>query len=240
MMKTLGIIFLILIVFFIIFVIGKNVIVRITLEKLIERELGVNISMRDIDVSLFCNHIRIEDLTIYNPPGFQKKEFAFIPLINITGDPLEYFRDGHITIFFLGLNIERINIIKEEKDRVNLKEFKILERKEDARPLFSIDIFKLSLQDVYYIDYSKSSTPQTKRYNIDIQDYAFQNLNSFEDVVHLVVLKAISSTNIGKAINYTVAPLANNVKDIVFVGTRTIGDTLKGIFSLPFLFKKSQ
>lgn len=238
MMRKLGIIFTILLTLFFIYLLAKNIIVRVTLEKLVENALGVKVRVEDLDVSFLGHHLRAEGVTIENPDGFGEEEFAYIPEINMICNPYDYIKDRKITIYFLGVNIEHINIIKNSDGDANLKEFKILHRTDDDRPHFRVDIFQLSLQDVFYIDYSKSSKPRVKQYKIDIKNYAFENINSFEDVTHIIVWKALANTGIGKAINFTVVPLANNVKDVVFVGTRTTGSIIKSIFSLPSLFKR--
>lgn len=239
MMRKLGILFTILLTIFFIYVLAKNIIVRVTLEKLVETALGVKVKVDDFDVSFLGHHLRAEGITIENPSGFKNGEFAYINTVNIICNPFDYITDRKITIYFLGVDIDKINIIKDENGDVNLKDFKILHRTDEGQPHFRVDIFQLSLKDVYYIDYSRPSSPRVKQYKIDMKNYAFENINSFEDVTHIVVWKALANTGIGKAINYTVAPLANNVKDVVFVGTRTTGSIIKGIFSLPSLFKRN-
>jgi len=240
-MKRLLIIIFIFLVIFFAFVATKNIVVNKLLDMFLEKELEVNINIRDLDVSLLGGHIRIEGLTIDNPQGFPKREFVYIPSLEIVCNPFEYLKTKKLYVYFLDLNIERINIIKNEDGTINLKQFKVLERKESNTPPFLlIDMFRLRLDDVYFIEYSLHHKPILKRYNVNIKDIGFGNLNSFEDVVKLIVLKIISQTDIGKLINISIAPFVEDTKDIILLTGKTIKDTLKGIFGLPFIFKNQK
>lgn len=218
----------------------KNFFVARLLESQSEALLGVNIVIKKLDISFLANYLRIEGLTIENPPGFGEKEFAYIPSMAIACHPLDYLKNKEIKIYFLGLDIDHINIIKNKQGLVNLKTINPImnQNNNDAGDnKFSVEIFRLNLKDVYYFDYQSGKALKPKVYNVNIKNTLFSNLNNPNDIVDLVVLKILSNTAIGQLINMSIAPVANDVKDVVVLTGKVVTDSIKGVFHIPSFIK---
>jgi hypothetical protein len=246
--KTSLIIFVLVILIIFLFIGLKNIIVGRILENAIENAYGVEIVIGDLDVSFTGSHARMERVTIYNPPQFKKRELAYFPEINIYFRPLEYFLTKEFRAYFLGVDIERVTIIKNKDGEINLKVLDELRKEKSNRDLrggsaeeetvkLKIDMFHLVISDVYYIDNLRSAKPVTKRYNLDF-DQGFKNVDSFDDIGHLIAYNVISKTELGKILDITVTPLAENIKDIAVLPGKIATSTLKSVFGLPFIFKK--
>ncbi|MCF7878857.1 MAG: hypothetical protein K9L95_05260 [Candidatus Omnitrophica bacterium] len=246
-LKTLLKILFLLIIIFSLFIGLKNIIVSRILENAIEQAYGIEIAVGDLDVSFTGSHARMEQVTIYNPPQFKKRELAFLPAVNIYFRPLEYFMSKEFRIYFLDLEIERLTIIKNQERKINLKILDKLRKKRSGQSKqneigekepnkLKIDMFHLIITDVYYIDNSRKKTI-TKRYNLDF-DQGFGNVDSFEDIGRLIAYNIISKTRLGKTLDITITPLAENIKDIAVLPGKVAASTLKSIFGLPFIFKK--
>ncbi|MCF7872861.1 MAG: hypothetical protein K9L80_01470 [Candidatus Omnitrophica bacterium] len=247
-LKTLFSVFFILIVIIFLFIGLKNIILGRILEDAIEKAYGLEIAVGDLDVSFTGSHARMKNVTIYNPPQFKKRELAFLPVVNIYFRPLEYFSTKKFKVYFLNVEIDRLTIIKNENRNINLKvldQLRIEKQKELGKDLIEIkepnkleiEMLHLVIADVYYIDNTRPERQIVKRYNLDF-DQGFQNVDSFEDIGHLITYNIISQTKLGKTLDITITPLAENVKDIVVLPGKIATSTLKSVFGLPFIFKK--
>ncbi|MCF7874123.1 MAG: hypothetical protein K9L84_00015 [Candidatus Omnitrophica bacterium] len=247
-LKTLLKIFFVLILIFSLFIGLKNIIVSRILEQAIEQAYGIEITVGDLDVSFTGSHARMEQVTIYNPAQFKKRELAFLPAVNLYFRPLEYFMTKKFRVYFLDLEIERLTIIKNQEGKINLKMLDEL-KKEKSNQLghseiskrepnkLEIDMFHLIISDVYYIDNTRFEKPIVRRYSLDF-DQGFRNVDSFEDIGRLIAYNIISKTRLGKTLDITITPLAENIKDIAVLPGKVATSTLKSVFGLPFIFKK--
>lgn len=239
---TLAIIFF----FFLTFVALKNIIVSRLLEKAAEGILGLNITIKDLDVSPLGTHLRMEGLTIYNPGGFEEKEMAYIPLVSIVCDPLEYIKNKKVHFYLLDLNVERINIVKNSEGLVNIKEIKVIQhsgqQQKGEKKSFSIEILRLGLGDIYYTDHRSGGATKTRKFSVHIKDAMFSNIDSPQDIIDLVILKILANTEIGKLINMSIVPIVSDVSDVVVLTGKTVEATIKGFLDgitmpLKILFK---
>lgn len=216
---------------------SKHLLVKKLLIGGLEKKLGLKIHYDDLDVALLAGHIRIEGLTIENPAGFEKRELAQVPLLQIICNPIEFIRTRKLIVYLMDLTIDNITIIKNADGAVNLKEIKLAEgfQAKAIAKSFLVEIFKFTLRDVYYIDYThltSNGQPLIKRYRVNIADLAYGNLDSFDDIVHLIELKILSQTGIGKVIGMTIAPLSEGLSDVVIVSGKSVKDVMGGVWGV--------
>jgi hypothetical protein len=228
------------------FISQKNLIVARILEKEAQETLGLKISMDSLDVSLFATHLRIRGLRVYNPQDFNVKEMAYIPSVMIICDPVEYLKTRHFELYFLDLDIDHVNVVKNKDGKVNLKEIKIIkdlmEHSAGNRPakpqekrgsVFSLDVFRLTFKEVYYTDYSGSRSTETKKYALNIKDQVFTNVDSFRDIIDLIILKIIDNTEVGRLVNLSLSPILEDASNVVELTGKALKDTMRGVIS-PF------
>jgi hypothetical protein len=237
---TCGIIFLVLVILLTVsFVIIKHLKIKEILESQIEQSLGIHVSIKSIEFSALLAHVWAKGVTVHNPSDFQEDELAYIDNIHFVFDPLEVMLKKQPNIYLLGLDLKRLNIIKNKEGKVNLEEINPLADKDAAlqdKTPFYFDVFVLSVGSVRFVDYSGPKISE-HFYPIGIKNAVFVNLKDEQDVVRLIVSKAIENTNIGKLINLKIIPVVSGINDTFHSawGTAKIGAKgAWGIATLPF------
>jgi len=235
-----GIIFITLVIFLIAsFFMIKHLKIKEIVENQIEQSLGIKVSIKKIEFSLTLSHIGVNGITVYNPSGFAEDELAYIEAIHFVFDPLEIITSKKPTVYLLGLNLKRLNIIKNKNGKVNLEEVNPLKDKDAAvrdKMPFYFNVLVLSVGEVRFIDYSG---PERKEhtYPIGIKNAAFVNLMNEQEVVKMIIFKAIENTDIGKIINLKIIPVMTQINDTFNAawGTAKLGAKgAWGIATLPF------
>jgi hypothetical protein len=237
---TFGIVFLILVILLTVsFVILKHLKIKEIVEGQIEQSLGVNVSIERIEFSPLLAHVWVSGITIYNPSGFEEVELAYIDAIHFVIDPLEIIIGKKPNIYLLGLDLKRINIIKNKEGRVNIEAINLLENKNAAfldKTPFYFDLLVLSVGTVRFADYSGPSKKE-HIYPIGIKNATFVNLQNEQDVVRLLVSKAIENTDIGKLINLKIIPVVSQIGDTfnsAWGTAKTGAKSVRAIITLPF------
>lgn len=236
----LGVISLISIVFSsVLFFTVKHLKIREIVENEIEHNLGISVTIQKIDFSPLLAHVAAGGITVHNPAGFEEDELAYINSIHFVADPLEILAQKKPNIYLFALDIQRLNIIKNKEGRVNIKEIIPLREEgvseKDETP-FYFDVLVLSIGEVKYTDYS-GQVKKEHKYPIGIKDAVFVGLKDENEVVKMVVYKALEKTEIGKLINLTVTPVISQIGDTMGAAWGTAKTGVKsvwGIATLPF------
>ena len=235
---TLGIIFVVLVVLLTAsFVIIKHLKIKEIVESQIEQSLGINVSIEKIEYSPLLAHVWASGITIYNPSDFPEKELAYIEWIHFVFDPLEIITSKKPNIYLLGLDLKRLNIVKNKDGKVNIEQINPIKDEgtalQDKTP-FYFDVLVLSVGNVRFVDYSGPSKKE-HLYPINIKNAAFVNLKDEQDVVRMIVSKAIENTDIGKIINLKIIPVVSQVNNTLgsALGTAKLG--AKGAWSIAML-----
>jgi hypothetical protein len=219
------------------YVAEKNLFVKKLLIEKSENLLGLKIEIADLDVSPFATHLRIEGLKISNPEGFPEKEMAYIPSLIMVCDPIKYMREKKMHYYLIDLNVDYVNIIKNKDGLVNLKEIKPFKNREEKpkekdknKPgNYYVEIFRLNLGDIYYIQHTPEGAVKTKKYPLQIKNALFSNIDNPRDILDLIVIKIFSNTEIGKIINMNMVPIISDVSNVVELTGKTMQATIKGL-----------
>ncbi len=243
-----GIIFILLTILLIAsFIIIKHLKIKEIVESQIEQTLGIEVSIDKIEFSPLLTHVGLSGITIHNPADFEEEELAYIKAMHFVIDPIEIITRKKPNIYLLGINLERLNIIKNKEGKVNMEEINPLRDKDAAiqdKTPFYFDVLVLSVGQVRFVDYT-GAHKKDNIYIIGIKNAAFVNLINEQDVIRLIVTKAIENTDIGKLINLKIVPVVSQIGDTF----NSAWDTAKigtkgawGIISLPFnlLFGKNK
>lgn len=212
------------------------------IDKLIayelQQELGVKVTIEEVVVSPLVNHLSARGITVYNPAGFEEEELAYISSIDIAFDLIDVIRRVKPNVYLFIMDLERLNVIKNKKGQVNIEQlhpFGKIRPEEDTAP-FYFDVMLLSVNEVYYIDYSESNK-KTSKYVIGMEDQVFLKVIDEDDLIRLIVYKAIQNTNIGKMVHLRIIPVISGVSETVSSawGTAQTGlKSLSEIATLPF------
>lgn len=235
-----GVLFFALIIFIVsTFLVVKNLKIKDIVEKEIENALGIQVTIKELVFSPLLVHIGAVGVTVHNPDGFPEGELAYINSIHIFIDPVEVISRKKPSIYLFSLDLDRLNIIKNREGKVNLKEIATI--KEDNAPRkdgthFYFDVLILSIGEVKYIDFS-SGTRKEHKYPIGLKAASFVGLKNEDEVVKMVIYKAISNTDIGKLINLTVMPVFSQLSDTLGSAWSTAKSGASGIWgvaNMPF------
>ncbi|MDD5044229.1 MAG: AsmA family protein [Candidatus Omnitrophica bacterium] len=245
---TLGAVFLLIIALFIgLFFFIKNIEVKNVLEKEIERTLGINVTIEKIEFSPLAAHIEISGITIDNPKGFAEKELAYISSIHFVFDPIEIIARKKPNIYLFVLNIKRLNIVKNKDGKVNIKELVPVEKWNvpvEAKTPFYFDAVVLSIDEINYTEYGMLGK-KISNYPVAIKNATFLNVNDENDMVKLVVYRAMMSTDVGKFINLSVVPMVSQVSGTVGAAWEAAKFSFNSVLKIStapfrFLFEKGQ
>ncbi|QAT16556.1 hypothetical protein BU251_01840 [Candidatus Velamenicoccus archaeovorus] len=236
----LGVIFLVIIVLFCTtFAVVKHLKIKDLVEQEIEQQLGINVMIQKLTYSPLLTHVCAEGVTIYNPVGFDEKELAYINAIHLVWDPGAVITQKKPNVYLLAVDLERLSIIKNLEGKVNIKELVPIKDSgavgKDKTPFF-FDVLVLSIGTVNYTEY----TPTGKKahlYTIGLKDQAFVRLQDENEVVRLIIYKAIQNTDVGKLINLALAPALSGVSDTIDAAWGTAKTGAKSVLqiaSMPF------
>lgn len=235
-----GVIFLVLVILLALsFVVIKHLRISKIVESQIEQSLGINVSINKIEFSPLLAHVWASGVTIHNPSDFQEDELAYIDVIHFVFDPIEIITRKQPNIYLLGLDLKRLNIIKNKDGKVNIEEINPLKDKDatlkDKTP-FYFDLLVLSVGQVRLVDYSGPKKTE-HIYLIGVKNATFVNLKDEQDVVRLIVTKAIENTDIGKIINLKIIPVVSQINDTfssALSTAKTGAKSIRAIVKLPF------
>lgn len=221
------------------FVVVKHIKIKDLVESEIEKQLGINVTIKELGYSPFLTHIFAKGVSIHNPAGFKEKELAYLNYIHLVWDPGDMIILKKPSIYVCAVDLERLNIVKNKQGKININELMPIQSSgitpKDSTPFF-FDILVLSIGQVNYTDYA-SSSPRTKVFHIGIKNQTYLFLQDENEVIKLIIYKAIQNTDIGRLINVSVIqPLSgvSNTLDSAW-GTTKIGvKSAVDIASMPF------
>ena len=230
---TLAVVILLSVIFFAV----KHLKIKEIVENEIERTLGIDISIQEIEFSPSLAHVGLKGIVVHNPPGFPEDELAYIESLHLVFDPIEMLTRKKPNIYLLALDLKRLNILKNKDGKINIKELIPVKEgnfSKEPRSPFYFDIMVLSIGTVRYSDYSGGDKKEHK-YTIGLKDATFIGLPDENAVVKMIVYKALENTDIGRLVNLTVVPVISSIGDTVDAawGTAKIG--AKGIWEIGIL-----
>lgn len=221
------------------FVVVKHIKIKDFVESEIEKQLGINVTIKEFGYSPSLTHIFAKGVTIHNPAGFKEGELAYLNYIHLVWDPGDMIILKKPSIYVCALDLQRLNIIKNKQGKVNINELMPIQSPEisakDSTPFF-FDILVLSIGQVNYTDYV-SFSPKTRVFHIGIKNQTYLFLQDENEVTKLIIYKAIQNTDIGRLINMSVMQPLSGVSNTLGSawGTTKIGvKSAIDIASMPF------
>ncbi len=237
-MKKIRTVLIVLLVFILLIIVGKNVIVKAAVTTGVKAVTGLDLEIKKMKIGLVNSLIGIEGLKLYNPNGFEDPVMVDIPEVYINYR-MGAFLKKKIHLEEVRLYLREVVVAKNKDGELNLdaltsiggtKEVKEgVEKKKEASPEKSppeiqIDFLKLKIDKVYYKDYSKGDTPSIKEFNVNI-DARYENITDPKSLVNIIVVKALANTTISSLTNFDLGPLAEGFKGSV----KGAGDVLSGL-----------
>jgi uncharacterized protein involved in outer membrane biogenesis len=219
--------------------VGKNSIVKVAVEKVVQAATGLPLEIKKLDIGIVSTHIGITDLSLFNPSGFPKGVMFHAPEIFVDyhlGDLLK----GKVHLEDLRLNFDEFVIVKNAEGLTNLEALKPKakdepkatakgvekEGKKMEAPEIQIDHLVLKVGKLIYKDYSGGGEPSIKEINVNISE-EMTNVTNVQTLLSFVAAKAIAKSGLNFAFDFTTDILQNPAG-----APKQVIDTLKGTTDL--------
>lgn len=182
---------------------AKDVFLERLLKDFVRNKTGCKIEMGSFAVNIPKTEVRVKDLIIFNPPGYEETVLLRAPEVYVDFSVFDYVKKKDIHLYTLLLDVQEYFFIRNEKGEVNgellLSAFKTTKKtsaKEkqppSSRPVkrVSMQIDKLTLRIGRIIskDYSKGTPPDVREFVFNI-DETFDNVQDGYSLVEAVVGK---------------------------------------------------
>jgi len=235
--KILSIIIIVLIVLFF----ARNFIIKSAIITGAKAVVGLDLKIASFDIGILKTYLRIKDLKVMNPKGFNEPLMVSIPEIYVNYN-LGSFLNGKAHFEDVHFDMEEFIIIKNEQGELNIDAITALAdsgksdkgKKKEKKPKsdkkmpeLQIDNLHLKIGEVIYIDYS-SGKAKVRRFRINI-DEKHENINNPEVLISLIMFKVLSKTTIASLANIDLDSLQGTVsmglKSAVGLASKTLGVT---------------
>lgn len=192
------------VVLIVIFLVSLNSILRVVIERNIRAQTGMEAEIGRFKLGLTEPTLEIQDLKIYNPPGFGGTPFLDIAEIHAEYDPAALARkEIHLTL--LRFNLAELDIVKSQSGRTNIFAFAKMPQTKSgapAAPSFKkqtgydfqrIDALNVSFGKARYIDLKNPGNDREQ--TIGLNNCVVPNVKSMNDLAGLVVLVCLRSNH---------------------------------------------
>ena len=107
-------------------IVGKNVFVKIAVEKGVQVATGLPLKIEKFDIGILSTHIGIKNLSLFNPSGFPQEIMVHAPEIFVDYN-LGAIIQGRIHLEEIRLDIDQFVIVKNKEGQINLDTLKLKE-----------------------------------------------------------------------------------------------------------------
>lgn len=184
---------------------AKNSIAKSAVEGVCRAVTGLELKIRSLNLGIVNSLIRVEDLRLFNPPGFKDRTMVDIPEIYVDIDAGSIM-SGEVRLKEVRLNMEELVIVKNADGRLNLDSLKPeAKKKEEAKPgekkagpKMRIDLLLLRVNRVIYKDYSKRE-PTVREFNVNLNE-KYENIDNINALVPLIMSRAVMNTAVSSLV----------------------------------------
>ncbi|MFA5167223.1 MAG: hypothetical protein WC530_01685 [Candidatus Omnitrophota bacterium] len=189
---------------FILASLAKGFILKVGMEQAVTRLTGFKTQVRALKYDL-PSTIRVQDLEILNPPGFEAKVFAKVPEVYISFFAVEFLLGKGVRFGEIRLYVEEVYIEKNPKgvsnvDLLNLsgygpKQLWLFAK----RTPFLVERLKLTLHHVNYEDHSAvavaSGSPEKFSIDLNVQNRVYLKIHDPQMLLNLVLFEILRSAS---------------------------------------------
>lgn len=199
---------------FLLLMVLKDPIIKVVAERTGSSALGAKLVIGNFSWNMITSVIRIKDIKVDHPPGFEAGMFVHIPEVVVSYDP-KALMGGNWHMPLVSLDLKEMFVIKNAEGKLNVDALKMLhppDEKETAEtqtaaapPAFMIDELKLNVGQVIYKDYFKKPTPNILVYHINFKNRIIKNIDSVPKLVGGIIVQAVKKTALQGAGIYAAA-----------------------------------
>lgn len=209
-MKKLLLLLIIIIILITVFMAFKNYIAQTAIINGVKSATGLDITVQGVSLNISKSYLSINDLKVLSSKEFNSEVMAYFSDIYINFSLSELF-SNKVHIFKLRLNIEELSIIKNKENKVNVKMLSsVLPQVNGNQMKLEIESLNLIIGRILFKD-DFSAKPVINEFNINTHDY-YKNIQSTKILIDLVLLKALSKTDIPARANINIDSMKENVR----------------------------
>ena len=198
-----------------ILIVGRNVFIKIAVEKGVEVATGLPLTIEKFDMGIASTHIGIKELNLFNPAGFPQEVMFHAPEIFVDYD-LGAMLKGKIHLEDIRLDFDQFVIVKNKDGLVNLETLKPKEGdpaqpKAEEKPketkkktdfAIQIDHLQVKVGKVVYKDYSKGAEPSVEEFRVNIsEEFSDISNSNLSSLILAVAQKALLKTTVSSLVD---------------------------------------
>ncbi len=197
----------IIIVLFAVFML-KDFIFSWGVGKALSKVLGTRVEIGSASLGIISGSAKIKNIRVYQPQGFGGGLLLDAPLIQGSVKPLSIIA-GEPHIRKLIIDIRDVQVVRDKNGVLNVDKLKVAKvEKEDKKPdvkvKWRIDSLDLSIYRVVSKDLS-GQRPSIEAHELNIKNAHFENIQSAEALVSIILMQSLQSAAIKGALMYGAA-----------------------------------
>lgn len=224
---------------------AHDLILKIGMEQAVTRMTGFKTKIRSLNYD-FPSTIRIQDLEMLNPPGFNEKVFTRIPEMYAAFFIGEFIRGKGVHFREIRLDIQEVHIEKNPEGVLNVELLQTVGQSgkskksspsQKPRPIgpFMLEHFEFSLRDVSYQDgsgiYGSSGLPNRLSVDMNIRKRIYKEIHDPQILVNLILAEIIRRETFGRLLDLDPKDLlGENLFGVLNSGQEFIGEQAGTIF----------
>ena len=219
-MKKLGKIFIVVFLIIVVLVLARNVVIKSAVSAGVKAVTGLTLEIERLNIGFPKTLIDIGGLKLNNPSGFKDRVMVSVPEVYVDYS-LGAFLKKKINLSEVRLNIEEFLVVRNEDGKLNLDALKpvqsakkekdtTVKKEKGDLPQISIDKLSLKIGKVVYKDYSQKGTPKQREFKVNINE-EYRNIKDPQELVRLIVAKALMNTTIASLTNFDLGAVTDNV-----------------------------
>ena len=175
----------------------QNTFLNIALNIAVRLKSNARISIEHVDSKIHRGYIRLSGVMLLNPKDFREKRFIKIDSVDFEFDPLSFF-SGNLKITKFFVDIDRIYIVKQKKEGVNLVKVKKKKKisKKRSKSKYTIEDLKIKVSSVAYKDLSRRP-PKMKNIFLGLEQ-RYKGVKDLRKILDMILTQEILKATYSK------------------------------------------
>ncbi len=233
-MKKFLIVIGIIVIFLVCITILKNLIIKSVVTKVASGVIGAPVHIDSFSLNILSSTIYMSGFKIFNPSGFPEGILVSCPKIKIIYDRATLFKQKR-HFLLVEIELKEMGLTKNKEGKLNVDSLKIVQQSKSSEFIpMQIDLLTLSIGKIVYKDYTVSTEPSVRVYDVNKQK-SYKGIPSAEQLALLVLTEPMKDAAIKSAEIYGVAIVSGVAVLPVAVVAMFIGkDSVQGISDASF------
>ncbi len=175
----------------------QNTFLNIALNIAVRLKSNARISIEHVDSKIHRGYIRLSEVMLLNPKDFREKRFIKIDSVDFEFDPLSFF-SGNLKITKFFVDIDRIYIVKQKKEGVNLVKVKKKKKisKKRSKSKYTVEDLIIKVSSVAYKDLSRRP-PKMKNIFLGLEQ-RYKGVKDLRKILDMILTQEILKATYSK------------------------------------------